>query len=66
MKACPRKPPADTMFMAPMAMVLSWKIVKDFQSCVKKYKTLTLSLKICILQENGLRELTLVVFESLV
>jgi hypothetical protein len=31
----------------------------------KKYKTLTLNLKICILQENGFEELTLVLFESL-
>jgi hypothetical protein len=33
MKTYPRKPPADTIFMA--AMVLSGKIVQDFQSFVK-------------------------------
>jgi hypothetical protein len=65
MKAYPRKPPADTIFMAAMAMVLPWKIVEDFQGFVKKYKTLTLTLKIWILQENGFKELTLVLFESL-
>jgi hypothetical protein len=31
----------------------------------KKYETLTLTLKICTLQENGFEELTLVLFESL-
>jgi hypothetical protein len=66
MKAYPRKPPADTMFMAAMAMVLPCKIVEDFPSFVKKYVSLTLTLKICILQENGFKELTLVLFESLV
>jgi hypothetical protein len=62
MKVYPWKPPADIMFMAAMAMVLPWKIVEDFQSFVKKkkYETLTLTLKICILQENGFKELTLV------
>ncbi len=30
----------------------------------KKYETLTLTWKICILQENGFKELTLVLFES--
>jgi hypothetical protein len=38
MKAYPRKPPADTMFMAAMVMVLLWKIVEDFQSFVKSTK----------------------------
>jgi hypothetical protein len=32
------KPPADTMFMAAMAMVLPSKIVEDFQSFVKNTK----------------------------
>ncbi len=32
----PKTPPADTMFMAAMAMVLPWKIVEDFKSFVKK------------------------------
>jgi hypothetical protein len=31
----------------------------------KKYQTLTHTLKICILQENGFEKLTLVLFESL-
>ncbi len=50
--------------MAAMAMVLLWKIVENFQF-PKKYETLTLTLKISMLQENGLKELTLVSFESL-
>jgi hypothetical protein len=54
----PKNPPTDTMFMAAMAMVLPWKIAEDFQSYVKKYQTLTLTLKMCILQENGFKELT--------
>ncbi len=58
-------PTAFTMFMAAMAMVLPWKIVEDFQSFFFKYETLTLTLKICILQEHGFKELTLVLFESL-
>jgi hypothetical protein len=33
--------------------------------CFKKYKTSTLTSKICILQENGFEELMLVLFESL-
>ncbi len=54
------------MFMAAMAMVLPWKISEDFQSFVKKkYETLTLTLKTCILQENGFKELNLGLFESL-
>jgi hypothetical protein len=66
MKAYPQTPRTDTMFMTAMAMVLPWKIVEVFRSFViKKYKTLTLTLKICILQENGVKELTLVLFESL-
>jgi hypothetical protein len=38
MKAYPRNPPADTMFMAVMAMVFPLKLVEDFQSFVKKKK----------------------------
>jgi hypothetical protein len=38
MKAYPRKPPAATMFMAAMAMVLPGKIGEDFQSFVKYTK----------------------------
>ncbi len=53
------------MFKAAMAMVLSRKIVNYSKFCKKKYETLTLTLKICILQENGFKELTLVLFESL-
>ncbi len=52
-KLTPQNPPADTMFMDVMAMVLPGKIVEDFHSFVEKYKTLTLTLKICILQEIG-------------
>ncbi len=37
-KLTPDKPPADTMFMAAMAMVLPWKIVEDFQSFVTNTK----------------------------
>ncbi len=36
MKAYPENPPADTMFMAAMAMGLPWKMVEDFQNVVKK------------------------------
>jgi hypothetical protein len=45
-------------------MVLPGKIVEDFQSFVKK--TLTFTLKICILQENGFKEPTLILFDSLI
>jgi hypothetical protein len=37
-KLTPKTPPADTMFMAAMAMVLPWRIVEDFQSYVKNAK----------------------------
>ncbi len=53
------------MFMAAMAMVLPWKNRWRFSMFCKRYKTLTLTLKICILQENGFKELTLVLFERL-
>jgi hypothetical protein len=44
MKAYFQKPPADTMFMAAMAMVLPLKIVEDFQRFVKKkYESFTLA-----------------------
>jgi hypothetical protein len=56
-KLNPENPPAAT--------ALPWKIAEDFQSFVKKYETLTLTLKICILQENEFKKLTLVLFESL-
>jgi hypothetical protein len=36
-----------------------------FSELSKKYKTLTLTLKICILQEHAFKKLTLVLFESL-
>jgi hypothetical protein len=40
--------------------------LKISEVCKKKnYETLTLTLKISILQEHGLKELTLVLFESL-
>jgi hypothetical protein len=38
LKLTPENPPADTMFMAAVAMVLPWKIVEDFQSLVKNMK----------------------------
>ncbi len=63
MKAYPQNPPADTMFTAAMAMVLPWKIAQDFQSFVK-IRNFDPHLKICILQENGFKELTLALFES--
>jgi hypothetical protein len=65
-KLTPENPPADTMFMAAMAMLLPWKIIEDIQSFEKKKnETLTFTLKICILQENEFKELILVLFESL-
>jgi hypothetical protein len=65
-KLTPENPPADTMYMAGMVMVLLWKIVEDFQSFVKKkIQNFALTLKICILQENGFKELRVVLFESL-
>jgi hypothetical protein len=36
-----------------------------FSIFCKKYETLSVTLKICILQEHGFKELTLVLFESL-
>ncbi len=64
-KLTPENPPADAMFMAAMAMVFPCNIVEDFQSFVKNTK-LWPSLKKSILQENGFKELTLVLSESLV
>jgi hypothetical protein len=49
--------------MIAMAMVLPWKIAKDFQSFVK-YETLTLTLKICIFQKNRFGELALFLLKS--
>jgi hypothetical protein len=37
-KLTPENPPADTMFIAAMAVVLPWKIVEDIQSFVKYTK----------------------------
>jgi hypothetical protein len=37
-KLTPENPPADTMFMAAMTMVLPWTIGEDFQSFVKNTK----------------------------
>ncbi len=51
--------------MAAMVMVLPWKIAEDFQSFIKKYETLTLTLKSVSLQEKVFKELKLVLFESL-
>jgi hypothetical protein len=47
--------------MAAMAPETSFKIFK----VPWKYRTLTLTSKICILHENKFEELTLVLFESL-
>jgi hypothetical protein len=38
MKAHPRNPPGDTMFMAAMAMVLQRKIAEDIRRFVKNTK----------------------------
>jgi hypothetical protein len=62
-KLTPENPPVDTMSMAAIAMVLLWKIAEDFQSFVKNTKLW--ASKIWILQENGFKELKLVLFESL-
>jgi hypothetical protein len=76
-----RRPPADILNESippenPQRTPCSWppwpwfsheKVLKIFQFFYKKkYKTLTLTLEICILQENGFKELTLVLFQSLV
>ncbi len=37
-KLTPENPPADTMLMAAMAMILPWKTVEDFRSFVKSTK----------------------------
>ncbi len=37
-KLTPTSPPADTMFMAAMAMVLPWKIIENFQSFIRNTK----------------------------
>ncbi len=51
--------------MAAMAMGLLWKIVEHFQNFVKNRKLLPSLLKKCILQENGSKELTFILSESL-
>jgi hypothetical protein len=74
-----RLPPADIFLneslppKTPLRTPYSWppwpwfsreKSLKISKFC-KKHETLTLTLKICILQENEFKELTLVLFESL-
>jgi hypothetical protein len=57
----------DNMFMTAMTMVLPWKIGKDFQRFAKKKKqNENFDPQICIWQENGFRELTLVCVWKLV
>jgi hypothetical protein len=43
----------NTMSMAAMAMVLLWKIAEDFQFFCERYETMSVTLNIWILQENG-------------
>jgi hypothetical protein len=61
MKDYPRKPPCGHHVHGRHGHGSLVKIVEDFQSFVN---TLTLTLKICILQENGFKKLTLVFFGS--
>jgi hypothetical protein len=63
MKALPTKTPLRTPCSWPPWLWFSRE--KSLKIRKKKYETLTLTLKICILQENGFKELTLVLFESL-
>ncbi len=55
------------MSVAAMGMVVPWKIAEDFQTFVKSknHETSSVTLNICILQENEFKELNLVLFESL-
>jgi hypothetical protein len=67
MKAYPRnKPPCGHHVHGRHSHGSRVKNRKRFSNFRKKnYETLTLTLKICILQENGFKELKLVLFESL-
>ncbi len=64
MTAYPRKPTCGHHVHGRHGHDSPVKNLWDFQSR-KKYETLTLTLKICILQEKEFKELTLVLFESL-
>ncbi len=61
----PGNPPADTMFIAAMAMVLPWKIAEDFQSFVKNTNFWPSLWKSVSCKKTGFKEITLVLFESL-
>jgi hypothetical protein len=54
-KITPINPPADTMFMDAMSMVLPWKIVEDFQSSVKNTKLLPSLIKSVSCNKMGLK-----------
>jgi hypothetical protein len=65
MKAYPRKPPCGHHVHGRHGHGSPVKNRRRFSKFREKYETLTLTLKICIWQENGFKELTLVLFESL-
>jgi hypothetical protein len=65
MKAYPRKPPCGHHVHGRQGHGSPVKNRLRFSKFRKKYETLTLTLQICISQENGFKELTLVFFESL-
>ncbi len=65
MKAYPLKPPCGHHFHGRHGHGSPVKNRWRFSKFREKYETLTLTLKICILQENGFKELKLVLLESL-
>jgi hypothetical protein len=65
MKAYPRKPLCGHHVHGRHGHGSPVKNHSRFSKFCKKYETLTLTLEICILQEHGFKELTLVMFESL-
>jgi hypothetical protein len=60
----PEDLPVDTLLMAAIAMVHPWNMAEDFQSFTKK-NYLSITSKICIMQESGFGKVKLVLFESL-
>ncbi len=60
------EPLSETMFMAAMAVVLPWKIVEDFQSFVKNTKLWPPFFLNLYLARKWVKELTMVLFESLI
>ncbi len=64
-KLTPRKPPCGHHVYGRHGQGSPVKNRWRFSKFWKKYETLTITLKICILQENESKELTLVLFESL-